>query len=170
VSVAFSASLTATPPTPRNPPSLETSASCWLIRRSQPLKAAASPGSWHRQRPSLPQKLHHSKGRRRADVKIFAGRLLPKDRLIKIDIPRLDFSDEAIDGMAAISRAIAEGHITPTEGAALSNMHNPMRVLSPEEAIDVLRLLKSGEENWLRRDRHRCEIMAKVDRTATVSD
>jgi hypothetical protein len=47
---------------------------------------------------------------------------LPKDRLIKIDIPRLDFSDEAIDGMAAVSRAIAEGHITPSEGAAISNM------------------------------------------------
>jgi hypothetical protein len=35
--------------------------------------------------------------------------------LIKIDIPRLDFSDKAIDGMAAISRAITEGQITPSE-------------------------------------------------------
>jgi hypothetical protein len=41
---------------------------------------------------------------------------------------------------------------------------NPMRVLSPEEAIDLSRLLESGEENWSRRDRHRySEIMAKVD-------
>src|SRR6516165_5537180 len=45
LSVAFSASLTATPPMPRNPPSLEASATCWLIWRSQPLKAAASPGA-----------------------------------------------------------------------------------------------------------------------------
>jgi hypothetical protein len=41
---------------------------------------------------------------------------------------------------------------------------NPMRTLSPEETIDLLGLLKSGEENWSRRDRHRhSEIMAKVD-------
>ena len=55
-------------------------------------------------------------------LKFLLDRLLPKDRLIKIDIPRLDFADEAIDGMAAISRAIAEGQITPSEGAAVSNM------------------------------------------------
>src|SRR5256884_927669 len=45
VSVAFSASLTETPPMPRNPPSLDASATWWLIWRSQPLKAAASPGA-----------------------------------------------------------------------------------------------------------------------------
>ena len=55
-------------------------------------------------------------------LKFLLDRLLPKDRLIKIDIPRLDFADEAIDGMAAISGAIAKGQITPSEGAALSNM------------------------------------------------
>jgi hypothetical protein len=55
-------------------------------------------------------------------LKFLLDRLLPKDRLIKIDIPRFDFSDEAIDGMAAISRAITEGRITPSEGGALSNI------------------------------------------------
>jgi hypothetical protein len=42
---------------------------------------------------------------------------------------------------------------------------NPMCTLSAEEAFDLIGLLKSGEENWSRRDRHRhSEIMAKVDR------
>src|SRR5262245_35754031 len=45
VSVAFSPSLTGTPPKPRNPPSVDASATCWLIWRSQALKAAASPGA-----------------------------------------------------------------------------------------------------------------------------
>jgi hypothetical protein len=31
-------------------------------------------------------------------LKFLLDRVLPKDRLIKIDIPQLDFSDEAIDG------------------------------------------------------------------------
>jgi hypothetical protein len=43
--------------------------------------------------------------------------------------------------------------------------------LCAEERADLIRLLKSGEENWSRRDRHRhSEIMAKVDRTDTASD
>jgi hypothetical protein len=47
----------------------------------------------------------------------------------------------------------------------------PMRVLSPEERNELLRLHESGEENWLRRDRHRWrEIIAKVDRADTASD
>ena len=55
-------------------------------------------------------------------LKFLLDRILPKERLIQIDIPRLDFADEAIDGMAAISSAIADGRITPSEGAALSSM------------------------------------------------
>jgi hypothetical protein len=47
-------------------------------------------------------------------LKFLLDRLLPKDRLIKIDIPPLDFADEAIDGMAAISSAIAEGQTAAT--------------------------------------------------------
>jgi hypothetical protein len=53
-------------------------------------------------------------------LKFLLDRLLPRERLIKIDIPRLNFADEAIDGMAAISSAIAEGQITTSEGAALA--------------------------------------------------
>ena len=43
--VAFSASLTRMPPTPRKPPSMEASATFWLMPRSQAVKAAASPGA-----------------------------------------------------------------------------------------------------------------------------
>jgi hypothetical protein len=46
---------------------------------------------------------------------------------------------------------------------------NPWLALSYEEGRDLIRLRKIGEENWLRRDRHRYgEIMAKVDRGAVA--
>jgi hypothetical protein len=46
----------------------------------------------------------------------------------------------------------------------------PMRI-SSEERNELIRLHESGEENWLRRDRHRWrEIMAKVDSTDPASD
>jgi hypothetical protein len=41
---------------------------------------------------------------------------------------------------------------------------NPLRALSLEECVELIGLLKSGEENWSRQDRRRhSEIMAKVD-------
>jgi hypothetical protein len=41
---------------------------------------------------------------------------------------------------------------------------NPRRRLSVEETIDLIGLLKSGEENWSRRERRRySEIIANVD-------
>src|SRR5262245_21764449 len=55
-------------------------------------------------------------------LKFLLDRLLPKERLIKIDLPRQDFPDEAIDRLDAISRATAEGQITPSEGADLSRV------------------------------------------------
>ena len=67
-------------------------------------------------------------------------RLLPKDRLIKIDIPLLDFAGEAVDGMAAISTAIAQGQITPSEGAALAST-----IASYSRAIEVWDLSKRIE-------------------------
>src|SRR5438093_4115387 len=51
-------------------------------------------------------------------------------------------------------------------GRPIPNSHPP-RTLSAEDILDLVRLLESGEENWLRRDRHRhAEIMAKIDRDA----
>ena len=79
-------------------------------------------------------------------LKFLLDRLLPKDRLIKIDIPPLDFADEAVDGMAAISNAIGKGQITPSEGAALSSL-----IASYSRTIEVLELSKRIEaiENLL---------------------
>jgi hypothetical protein len=54
-------------------------------------------------------------------LRFLLDRLLPKERSIKIDIPPLEFAEDAIDGMA-VNVAIAEGKITPREGAALSNL------------------------------------------------
>jgi hypothetical protein len=55
-------------------------------------------------------------------LKFLLDRILPRDRLITVPIPFLDHPDEAIDAMAAISGAVANGQITPTEAAALSNV------------------------------------------------
>jgi len=73
-------------------------------------------------------------------LKFLLDRLLPKERLIKVDIPRMDFADEAIDAMAAINGAVAEGQITPSEGAALSSM-----ISGYSRTLDVAELSKRIE-------------------------
>ena len=71
-------------------------------------------------------------------LKFLLDRLLPKERLIKLDIPRME--DEAIDAMAAINGAVAEGQITPSEGAALSSM-----ISGYSRTLDVAELSKRIE-------------------------
>jgi hypothetical protein len=75
-------------------------------------------------------------------LKFLLERLLPKERLIKIDLPPLGFADEAVDGMAVVSGAIAEGKITPSEGAALSSMisgfSHAIEVLDSSRRIDAI--------------------------------
>jgi len=68
-------------------------------------------------------------------LKFLLGRSLPRERPVKIDLPQFEFADDAIDGLAEVSRAIADGEISPQEGAALS------RVISDySRALEVLEL------------------------------
>jgi hypothetical protein len=84
-------------------------------------------------------------------LKFLLDRLLPKERLIKIDIPPLDFADDAINGMAAISGAIAEGQITPSEGAAIASMvggySRTLEIAELSKRVEALEAsLKLGDE------------------------
>jgi hypothetical protein len=65
-------------------------------------------------------------------LKFLLDRLLPKDRLVKIELPRFDHGDEAIDAMSAISRAVTEGQITASEAGAISNI-----ISAYSRAVDV---------------------------------
>jgi hypothetical protein len=56
------------------------------------------------------------------------------------------------------------GPIAELDLSPLDALPNPFDGLSPEETIDLSRLLENGKENWSRRNRNRHrEIIAKVD-------
>jgi hypothetical protein len=55
-------------------------------------------------------------------LKFFLDRLLPRERLIKIDIPRLDFANDAVEAMMVISEMVANGQITPSEAASIASL------------------------------------------------
>jgi hypothetical protein len=55
-------------------------------------------------------------------LKLFVERLLPKERPVQIDLPKLDLANDAVDALGTIIHAVGTGQITPNEASALSNL------------------------------------------------
>ena len=70
-------------------------------------------------------------------LKFFLGRILPRERSIRIDLPQMEFADDAVEALGSIVRAISQGSITPGEGADLANLVNFCA-----RAIDIADLVK----------------------------
>lgn len=70
-------------------------------------------------------------------LQFFLSRLLPRERTIRIDLPKIEFADDAVEALGAIVRAVSEESITPSEGADLANLVN-----SYTRAVDVADLVK----------------------------
>jgi hypothetical protein len=70
-------------------------------------------------------------------LKFFLSRILPRERLIRIDLPQMEFADDAVEALGSIMRAVSEGSITPGEGADLANLLN-----SYSRAIDMADIVK----------------------------
>jgi hypothetical protein len=70
-------------------------------------------------------------------LKFFLSRMLPRERPIRIDLPKMEFADDAVEAIGAIARAVTEGLITPSEGAALANLMN-----SYARVIDIADLVR----------------------------
>jgi hypothetical protein len=68
-------------------------------------------------------------------LKFLLDRILPKERRIRIDLPRLDFAHDSIDALAAIVDAVSQGRLAPSEGAALGAL-----VREFTRALDVAEL------------------------------
>jgi hypothetical protein len=70
-------------------------------------------------------------------LKFLLSRILPRERPIRIDLPKMEFADDAVEALGAIARAVTEGSITPAEGADLANIVNSLC-----RAIDIADLVK----------------------------
>ncbi len=55
-------------------------------------------------------------------VKLFIERMLPKHRLVEIDLPGISFASDAVDADSAIIEGIAGGLLSPNEGAAIASI------------------------------------------------
>jgi hypothetical protein len=72
-----------------------------------------------------------------AMLKFLLSRLLPRERTVKLDLPRMNFADDAVEAIERITHAVAEGTITPSEGASFASL-----IDSQTRAIDIADLVK----------------------------
>ena len=70
-------------------------------------------------------------------LKFLLGHLLPRERLIKIELPPIESADDAVKALGSVLRAVSEGEITPSEGAAVAALIN-----SYSQAIDRADVVK----------------------------
>jgi hypothetical protein len=70
-------------------------------------------------------------------LKFLLGRVLPRERLIRLNLPRMDFADDAVEALGAIMDAVAQGSISPSEAAALATL-----VKIYGEAVDMADVVK----------------------------
>jgi hypothetical protein len=77
-----------------------------------------------------------AKGGDRHMLKLLLGRILPRERLIAIDLPSIVEASDAVDAVGSITQAVSEGKITATEGAALAALMN-----SYARAVDIADLV-----------------------------
>ena len=52
-------------------------------------------------------------------LKFFLGRIIPRDRVVQLDLPAINSPGDAVNATAQIIELVSEGKITPIEGAAL---------------------------------------------------
>ena len=62
---------------------------------------------------------------------------MPRERLIKLDLPRMESADDAVEALGKVMSDVAEGRMTPSEGAAVAPLIN-----SCARAIDMADLVK----------------------------
>jgi hypothetical protein len=72
-----------------------------------------------------------------AMLKFFLSRIVPRERTIRIDLPQMEFADDAVEALGSIVHAVSQGSITPGEGTDLANLVN-----SYARAIDIADLVK----------------------------
>ena len=70
-------------------------------------------------------------------LKFLRGQILPRERLVKLDLPSMDFADDAVEALGYIMRAVSEGTISPSEGAAVAPL-----IDSYARAIDLADVVK----------------------------
>jgi hypothetical protein len=73
-------------------------------------------------------------------LKFFLERLVPRDRKVTVELPPLETAEDAVEAIAVVAKAVAEGQLTPAEGANVTKL-----VEAFSRSIDVVELTRRVE-------------------------
>ena len=77
-------------------------------------------------------------------LKFLLSRILPRERAIKLDLPAMNFADDAVAVLGAAFDAVTEGRITASEGAALASLIDTYtRAIDMADVVKRLDFLES---------------------------
>jgi hypothetical protein len=77
-------------------------------------------------------------------MKFLLDRILPKERPIQLDLPRLDYPHDSVDAIAEIVDAVSSGRISPREAADIAQLVSAFtRAIDVTEAQTEIDSLKS---------------------------
>jgi hypothetical protein len=77
-------------------------------------------------------------------MKFLLDRILPKERPIQLELPRLDYAHDSVDAIAQIVDAVSSGRISPREAAHIAELVSAfIRAIDVTEAQTEIDLLKS---------------------------
>jgi hypothetical protein len=75
-------------------------------------------------------------------LKFVLDRMLPRERLIQIELPDVTDADhDPVQTMAGIIRAVAEGKISPSEGAAMASLLESYR-----RTLELTKIVREMDE------------------------
>jgi hypothetical protein len=82
-------------------------------------------------------------------MKFLLDRILPKERPIRLELPRLDYPHDSVDAMAEIVNAVSSGLISPREGADVAQLVSAFtRAIDVTETQSEIDLLKSKLDGY----------------------
>jgi hypothetical protein len=77
-------------------------------------------------------------------IKFLLDRILPKERPIQLELPRLDWPHDSVDAMAEIVDAVSSGRISPREAADVAQLVSAFtRAIDSTDAQTEIDMLKS---------------------------
>ncbi len=97
----------------------------------------------------LRKAIEMAKGGNVAMMKFLLDRILPKERSIQLELPRLDFAHDSVDAMAEIINAVSSGRISPREAADVAQLISAFtRAIDVTDAQLQIDQLKSELDGW----------------------
>jgi len=82
-------------------------------------------------------------------LKFFLNRLLPRDRLVTFDPPKMEFADDGVEAHSRIVDAVSNGEISPSEAADLTVVLNSWA--NAIDLADAVKRLDTMERKLLER-------------------